>query len=371
MIRPMLFLLTVTGICLGVVAWAWRISAGDGRIGRGLVYAQAAAAPAGEKTPQDSPTSAAEPAEEVRRLQQELEAAQAALATMQQEVQSAQQDSMAARQQFQAAQAELAQWQERHAALEKTLATVRTQLQQTAAAEAEARQRLQGIEGELSAQRTALQEAQNKQTAQSDELARLRQTLSGERQTLTQVRQELTASQHALSTTRQHIEAEERKHDEAATHMHMLGEQLRERLAHAGQERLATIHLEPGQIRLRLPHDAVFLAGGATVRPEAQKFLDTLAALLQEYPTFELRVEGHTDALPVGAAARQKWPTNWEISGARAAAVVRYFEGKGVQPERLALSGYGASRPLGANDTSAGQAQNRRLELIIRPPSST
>jgi chemotaxis protein MotB len=79
-------------------------------------------------------------------------------------------------------------------------------------------------------------------------------------------------------------------------------------------------------------------------------------------------VEGHTDNKPLGPTLKERFPSNWELSTARAAAVVRFLQEEGLlQPERLSARGYSFYRPLATNDTEEGRHQNRRIEIILGP----
>jgi chemotaxis protein MotB len=79
-------------------------------------------------------------------------------------------------------------------------------------------------------------------------------------------------------------------------------------------------------------------------------------------------VEGHTDDVPVGGALARQYPSNWEISTARASSVVRFLQEAGkIKPERLVVSGYGDTRPVDSNQTESGRQKNRRVEIILGP----
>ena len=81
-----------------------------------------------------------------------------------------------------------------------------------------------------------------------------------------------------------------------------------------------------------------------------------------------IRVEGHTDNVPIAPSLRVRFATNWELSTARATAVVRYLQDKaGIAPDHLIASGYGEYRPLSPNTTPEGRAQNRRIEIVLVP----
>ena len=79
-------------------------------------------------------------------------------------------------------------------------------------------------------------------------------------------------------------------------------------------------------------------------------------------------VEGHTDNVPLSAVWRKSFPSNWELSTARAAAVARFFQQEaGIRPERLSARGYSLYRPVAPNKTEEGRRQNRRIEIILGP----
>ena len=81
-----------------------------------------------------------------------------------------------------------------------------------------------------------------------------------------------------------------------------------------------------------------------------------------------VRVEGHTDNVRIGGNLRTRFPTNWELSAARATNVVRFLEDKvGMDPKRLEAAGLAENRPVAANDTREGRAQNRRIEIYLLP----
>ena len=78
-----------------------------------------------------------------------------------------------------------------------------------------------------------------------------------------------------------------------------------------------------------------------------------------------MRVEGHTDATPISPERAEQFPTNWELSTARATTVVRFLEEQGIPGERLAALGFGEHRPLADNGTAIGRRRNRRIELVL------
>jgi chemotaxis protein MotB len=108
---------------------------------------------------------------------------------------------------------------------------------------------------------------------------------------------------------------------------------------------------------------ALFPAGSAELTDRARKSLNTFIAYLFGLPN-DIIVEGHTDDTPIRTP---RFPSNWELSAARASAVARYFESQGVKGSRMEVIGYGQYRPRFRNDTPQKRALNRRIDVVIRP----
>lgn len=114
-------------------------------------------------------------------------------------------------------------------------------------------------------------------------------------------------------------------------------------------------------VEVEIRTDILFPSGVATLAPNAVTVLDQLADTLAPFPN-PIRVEGHTDNLPINTRA---FPSNWELSAARAASVVHLFTRAGLAAERLAVIGLGEHRPIQPNDTPEGRNANRRVVLVI------
>ena len=112
----------------------------------------------------------------------------------------------------------------------------------------------------------------------------------------------------------------------------------------------------------------LFNSGSVEITPGGKELLMVMAGSLRENKEQNVVVEGHTDDVPLGAALRKRFPSNWELSTARAAAVAHFFQqAGGIQPERLSARGYSYYRPVTSNETEAGRHQNRRIEIILGP----
>jgi chemotaxis protein MotB len=111
-----------------------------------------------------------------------------------------------------------------------------------------------------------------------------------------------------------------------------------------------------------LTDNIFFDSGHAALKAPAIPVLDDLGAIIKAEKTHPVVVEGHTDSQPISGGI---YPSNWELSGARAASVVRVFEGDGIPERRLSLAGYAAQHPVASNATAAGRAHNRRVEIVL------
>jgi chemotaxis protein MotB len=112
----------------------------------------------------------------------------------------------------------------------------------------------------------------------------------------------------------------------------------------------------------------LFDSGSVEINPGGKELLRIMAGSLKEANDHEIVVEGHTDNVPLSAALRKRFPSNWELSTARAAAVARFLQREGgIRPERLSARGYSFYRPVASNKAEEGRHQNRRIEIILGP----
>lgn len=111
---------------------------------------------------------------------------------------------------------------------------------------------------------------------------------------------------------------------------------------------------------------SLFRSGQADLTPEGVGIMKRFSNILQRYPGYHVRVEGHTDNVPIGAKLKAQYPSNWELSTSRATSVVRYMiYGLKFPPERLSAVGYAQYRPIRDNATEKGRAQNRRVRMVV------
>jgi len=122
------------------------------------------------------------------------------------------------------------------------------------------------------------------------------------------------------------------------------------------------------KLTLNMVEKILFNSGQADVKESGKKVLDSIAAALKKIADKDIRVEGYTDNVPLSPKLRDRFPTNWELSTARASNVVRYLEEKaGLDPSHLIAAGFGQYHPISTNDTDEGRAQNRRIDIVLVP----
>lgn len=141
-----------------------------------------------------------------------------------------------------------------------------------------------------------------------------------------------------------------------------LAKKLAEDLLKAGMKGMAEVQITAKQIKINIAAPVLFGSGMAAVSPQAARVLEPVAAVLNTLPN-DVIVEGHTDNVPIKSAG---YATNWELSAARANAVVDLLASRyGVPQQRMIAAAYGEHRPAGDNATREGRALNRRIEIIV------
>ncbi|MBE0597041.1 MAG: OmpA family protein, partial [Desulfuromonadales bacterium] len=123
-----------------------------------------------------------------------------------------------------------------------------------------------------------------------------------------------------------------------------------------------------GKLTVNMVERILFGTGQADIKPAGLEVLRRVGDILKEVEDKEIRIEGHTDNVPISSRLRQIFPSNWELSTARANNVVHFLQGEvRIAGERLSACGYGEFRPIASNDTPEGRAQNRRIQIVLVP----
>ncbi|MBU0724842.1 MAG: peptidoglycan -binding protein [Alphaproteobacteria bacterium] len=299
----------------------------------------------------------------LRQLREELESRVTQLAAVASTAEQAQMDAAEKEKRIEALLAELTAARDRSKELEARLSTTE---ERTALAQKD----IETKDVQISRLRGALENEEKLSAQQQDQIALLNQQLLALRQQLARISEALDVS--------------EAKSKEQDAQIVDLGRRLNLALASKVEElaryrseffgRLRALLEDRKNVRIVgdrfiFQSEVFFDSGAAALAQGGQEQLNQLAALLQEIgrqipPDIDwvLQVEGHTDNVPIATA---QFPSNWELSAARAISVVRQLMAAGVPANRLAAAGYADNRPITSNQTEAGRQQNRRIELKL------
>jgi len=191
--------------------------------------------------------------------------------------------------------------------------------------------------------------------------AALQQQVASDAAELAQLKSALGLAQSQALTDEQKAQLEEAQErgkllaDLQAKFKHMID---------AGHLKVTTRH---GRIVLQLHNDVLFDTGEADVKPAGKTALSEIAATLRTVGGKRFQVAGHTDTQPITTDKKKEFPTNWELSTARAIAVVKFLVEQGVDPSHLSAAGYGPYDPVAPNSTPDSMGKNRRIEITLVP----
>jgi chemotaxis protein MotB len=157
--------------------------------------------------------------------------------------------------------------------------------------------------------------------------------------------------------------AEEAKRRAREQRMRAIAQQVLQALAPLVQNGQVRVTESARGIAVEINASMLFKSAQATLEPDSKRALIAVAQVLAAGDN-PVEVEGHTDRDPISTP---QFPSNWELSGARASSVVRLFVDSGVTAQRLVASGYADTRPVDSNDTPEGRTRNRRVMVLIRP----
>ena len=128
-----------------------------------------------------------------------------------------------------------------------------------------------------------------------------------------------------------------------------------------------TISELKGKLTVNMVDSILFDSGKAEVKQGGLEVLRKVISILKDVMDKSIRIEGHTDNVQIIGSLAKRYPTNWELSSARAINVARYLQEQGIDPGLLSAVAYGEWKPVGDNDTQEGKAKNRRIEIILVP----
>ena len=229
-----------------------------------------------------------------------------------------------------------------------------------------------------------------------EELLDSRQTMSSQIGELVERSSRLASSNADLEQEKKDLEAEVMLRDDRITQLStalrerdeenaLLSEQLAEHekklssLTHTYESLVGELkqEIEEGEIQIARMRDELsvqmvdrilFSSGSADINQQGKEVLKKVGRILSGIADRQIRVEGHTDNVPISARLKEQYPSNWELSTARATTVVRFLQDTvKIEPARLLAAGYGEHRPVAGNDTLENRARNRRIRIVLVP----
>lgn len=187
-------------------------------------------------------------------------------------------------------------------------------------------------------------------------------------QEVANLQQEKTSLQQQIAA----LEEQKTTLEEQKTTLQTSSEQ-RQAQYNALVQKLST-EVQQGQLEVRqyqnmlsvdVAEQIFFDSGRAALKGSGKAVLKKVGEALKSYEDKIIRVAGYTDNVPIAKSMQNVYPTNWELSVARATNVVRYLQDVGVSPERMVASGRGEYAPVASNDTAEGRQKNRRIEIML------
>jgi chemotaxis protein MotB len=143
--------------------------------------------------------------------------------------------------------------------------------------------------------------------------------------------------------------------------LEQMSEEVHAALGDLIDQKLVVVRRNEQWLEIEIQTDILFASGAARLAAAAMPVLDRLAEVLHDFDN-HLRIEGHTDDIPI---ATREFPSNWELSSARAASVVHRFMGRGVDPRRMTVLGLAEYHPVAENTDAAGRNRNRRVVIVV------
>lgn len=210
--------------------------------------------------------------------------------------------------------------------------------------------------------------------AQAD-IVRIEKVLSDRNQeagrTMTQMRQEidlLNAELQKLKEERDRLALEkENREKELRAAQDTYGELIDKMRSEISRGEVTISELQ-GKLTVNLVEKILFDSGSAEIKSSGKEVLSKVGTILNDVKDKEIRVEGYSDNLPISPRLQSIYPSNWELSSARAISVVQFLRNTlNIPGERLSASGFAEFRPIADNSTPEGRAQNRRIQIILAP----
>jgi chemotaxis protein MotB len=229
-------------------------------------------------------------------------------------------------------------------------------LNQTKHSLREAKDTISFQDGEIKAQKIVIAKNSEDILKQKARLKELDKNTKSLKEEYAKTQKLLADSEEKLQKMQQIDEETKKRNEIYARFVHQL-----QKMIDAGQ---LSVSIEKGRIVINLPDNVLFKTAHARVNKQGEEVLKQIANVLKEFKDRRFQVEGHTDNVPIKSS---RYPSNWELSTARALNVVHLMIKEGVDPKNISAAGYGEFQPRADNSTPEGRKLNRRIEIIMLP----
>lgn len=232
---------------------------------------------------------------------------------------------------------------------------------------------LQKIHDDLVAENDALKGRNEEMTLQNERLTTDLAYVSDQRDKLASDKEELDLVRKMADLSsendklRRECAALEKAKEEQVRNVSSTYEDLLEKMKTEISKGQVTISELKGKLTVNMVDSILFDSGKAEVKQGGLEVLRKVISILKDVMDKSIRIEGHTDNVQIIGGLAKRYPTNWELSSARAINVARYLQEQGIDPGLLSAVAYGEWKPVGDNDTQEGKAKNRRIEIILVP----
>ena len=214
------------------------------------------------------------------------------------------------------------------------------------------------LQAEKNQEISSLQSSRSSLEQQVSSLESQRSSLEKQKDSLTKEKDSLTQQVSALEAQRAQLQSSEKVSE--ARYDKLLAD-LNEEVK-KGQVQVRQLK---GMLTVDVAEQLFFDSGRANLKDTGKEVLKKVADSLKSYDDKAIRIVGHTDNVPISGGLQKTFPSNWELSAARATTVVRFLQDAGIPPERLVATGRAEYAPVAPNDSAEGRQKNRRIEITV------
>ncbi len=213
----------------------------------------------------------------------------------------------------------------------------------------------------------SLQQKYNNMKADRDQLKEaFANATSDQSKTMTEMRQKNANLEAENTKLKENLSELKKKEEEVQTESNTYKQLMQEMKGEIAKGQVTISELK-GKLTLDVVDKILFASGHAEVTEEGLAVLNRVIEILKNVTDKAIRIEGHTDNVRIKGMLVKKYPSNWELSAARAINVTKYLQKQGIDPALLSATAFGEYKPVVGNDTSEGRAKNRRIAIILMP----